>query len=347
MKSRENSVITKPSNQKLHAYILYSAILVITFIILLTTNVYNPVEHLYFKQGDNYIYIVDSESGEKTEIIVFQERFIFGTSYFTIEENEYLGYVEADKIEPAHFEYYFNYIKLNNLDQVVDTTEHSVKFDLDKSLDTSPRPHLNRLNVQSINNTLIFSTIFSKGTTQSNSITSIMQFDINGKILNIIDYSIDTYDDAKILDFKPYSNSSYIILSTLGKGEAINSESNHLIMYSTSGEATNFTNLEKEVSTIGFNPIQNILLTSDRGGQSLDQRTLNGKFIKTVSIGIEPFEMSFMYDKYMLIQDYRNPVYTAFEIIRIIVFLIIFLAIIPAIIIYLTKLYSKYKNQQH
>ena len=341
MKARNNA--TNSNNGKIHPYIRYLGVVVAIYIILLGTSIYNPFADTFFKQGDNFLFIVDMESGEKSEIIVFQERFICGSSYFIFEENEYLGYIEADRIEPTLFEFYFKYINLNNLDQVVDTNEYSVKLNLDTLTDASP--YLDRLNVQYINNTLIFSTIFSTGTTQSNSITSIMQFDINGKILNVVDYSIDTYYDAKILDFKPYSNNSYIILSTLGHGEALNSESKHLLTYSTSGEASDFTNLEKEVSRIGFDPVQNILFTSDRGGKSIDQRTLDGKLVKTISLDIETSEMSFMYDNFMLIQDYRNPVLTSSEVGRILAYLLILFVIIPTIIIYVAKLYSKYRKR--
>ncbi|OLS21737.1 MAG: hypothetical protein HeimC2_32410 [Candidatus Heimdallarchaeota archaeon LC_2] len=346
MEIKTNGAKTKSENKRTHRYVWYLGVLVAIFIILLTTNIYNPTEQLLFKQGDNHIFIVDIESGEKTEILVFHKRFVFGICYFTYKENEYLGYIEANKIETAHFEYYFKYIKLNNLNEIVDTTKHSVKLDLNKSLDTSSHPLLDSLNVQSLNNTLIFSTIISQGTTQSNSISSIMQFDMNGKILNIIDYSIDNFNDAKILDFEPYSNNTYIILSTLGDGERINSESKHLLLYNTFGEATNFTNLEKEVSAIGFNPAQNTLLTSERGIRSVDHRTLKGELIKTVPIGIETYKISFMYGKYMLIQDYRNPVYTPYEITRIVMYVAVLLVIIPTIFSYSSNLYSKYKNRE-
>ncbi len=205
-----------------------------------------------------------------------------------------------------------------------------------------PSPILKRLDIQYVNDTLVFSTIFSVGTTQANSVTSILQFDISGKIIKIIDYSINTYDDAKILDFASYSNNSFIVLSTLGSNEKIDSESYHLLIFMTSGRSFNFTNLEKKVSRIGFNPHQNIILTSDRGGKSVDKRSLNGDLIETILLDIEIAEISFMYEDYILIQNYRDPEFNSSDL-PVILLLTIFI-IIPLIIYFLSKIYLKYKK---
>ena len=275
-------------------------IFLITILMLLSIRgIINPDPFLnfIFPQGDNYFHILNTETNKmEDELVSFKAIIILGSTYFTLNNIQYFGYIEAVEVNKAHFEHTFHYFQISSK-----SDKTSIKF----AIAPAWGKILVGLTVEYLDQNPVFSTILSEGKTES-AITKLLKFSLNGSLIHEIPYILTNYSWAKIIDICFLDNQRYLLLSTLYESEVAFDVADHFLIYSLDGNATNFVDIKYPSKSIAYDPYSNTIFSSNLEGESIHQWDFQGNLMRSIQLSFRPYEIDIIDQHHILVQEYKN-----------------------------------------
>lgn len=259
---------------------------------------FGSVANFVFPQGDIDFYVTNIENQQNKKILSLEEAFITGSTYFRDGQNQYLGYIQAIEINYGE---YFSTLHVVNLLNNSHVYELNLPF-YQRSINGSVI--YDGLSVHYLNNQPIFSTIISVGTSQSNEKTGIMQFFLNGSILNTFNYDITNYPYAKLHDIYSVDLNKYLVLTTLFESEIFDTEASYILIYDSKVNTSDFLQLEKSARSLTYDPITDSIFTSTTSSTLVRQLNSKGELIRSINVNVESSEIDLINSTYLILREY-------------------------------------------
>lgn len=271
-------------------FIVFVILILLAFSFSQRTNILNFI----FPQGDSHFYLLNTENQSiESKFVTFHGKIIWGTTFFSLKNTEYFGYIEAFEDDDSNFSFYFKYAKVHNL---LDITEIPIRV--------QESEFLKDLTVHYVNETPIFTTVLSKGNKEALLVTSLLQFALNGTNISEIIYMLPDIPVAKILDVTYFKNDKFMVLTTLGEAERLNDKTEHILCYSMNGSTSNNIEISEKSFSLAFHKEKDVIYTS--GENSINIWDLDGYFKETIKIRFTPSDISIRNMTHLLIKEYRN-----------------------------------------
>jgi hypothetical protein len=289
-------------NKKSILFFLSLIWLVSFFMIIPDINRFTTYGYIHHP-GDNKYYLVDINSGATNLIAEFKNSYLFGSTYFEMNNSGYVGIIERilyDNKNTVVINFgYFNF----------EAEDTRIKNRITIIEDTSTEPlRVAGLSYRQDTNSssLIFSTVWIERNLSGELTESIVEFNINGEILNKIPFHLEHHLDT-IKDIHSLDNGSYLtIVSRRGTERG-----NFLTLVNSTGYVMSMVELVTIIGSFTTNPDLTVLYSATTDVSeiiihSLDKSEINQ--VKNLELPFDLSEISYISESTLLVKHFVKPI---------------------------------------